>query len=148
MYNSKRNVYTSSYRAPYSNGSTGYNSSNRYSNSSQSQMQRPKKSGAKFFETKQGYHGFNAWVKTTQGLLKISAFGRSTCKGKNHTFEVAVCTVVNLASGQTSLYNVLIDVTTMRCPIKELNLLVTKAGGGRTASGRNVTGAVVSLVKR
>lgn len=116
--------------------------------------QRFKKSGASFTTIRtgksQGMVAVNAWIKTRNGLLKISAFGyaKTAKSDRGNEFQKAVAEVTNLGSGQTAKYPVLINITKSKMSIKELNLLVTANGGGRTRSGKNVRGAVVSLVKR
>lgn len=89
----------------------------------------------------------NAWYSTKDGLVKITAFGYDKVKGGSCEFQKCVAEVIQLRTGQISKYPTLINATTKRMNIKELNLCVTAAGAGTTRSGKRVRGAVVQLNK-
>lgn len=131
------------------NNNVNRNNGGNNNNNNNNGGQRAKMSGATFSLIKEGKSkgmlSVNAWLKGRNGLVRISAFGYDTVKGKNCTFQKAVAEVTNMTSMSTSKYAVLINETTKRMSIKELNLLVTAKGGGYTSTGKRVTGAVVRL---
>jgi len=116
--------------------------------------QQTKKSGAIYTKIRKGKNegqmAVNAWRKTRNGLMTASAMPVDgvTHSGQRNDFMRYVVNVVNQGYGTTQTYWCLMNVKTQTITIKELGLVISPNGSGRTASGKNVRGYFGKFTRR
>lgn len=149
-YNNNRNQYGQN-RGYRQNNYGGYPQQQGYSQ--QQPPQRFKKSGAKYSIIKQGnFEGYpivNAWMKTRQGLVKITiAPYRDTreVESKSNKFLTMIASI-KVGFNPPQIMPCLYNLTNKKIVLPNVGLLVTPNGGGMTRNGKRVTGAVVQLNK-
>lgn len=137
-------MYNNNYRS-----NSSYNSNYRNNNYQQNSSSAPqfKKSGAKYSTITKGKNmggtSISAWRKTKSGLIIAKCFPVSaevyTSKTGKEFLRYAV-DVSNSSMGTSKTYWCLYCLQTKKLVIKELGLVISPNGSGRTASGKSVTG--------
>lgn len=133
----------------YNNNNRGYNNNNNgggYNNNNNAPQY--KRSGAKYTSIRNGklagtgLDAVNAWKLTRNGLLTASAFPVDGVEhqGQRNDFLRYVVTVANASAGTTQTYWCLMTKSTRKIVIKELGLVISPNGSGKTKGGKVVTG--------
>lgn len=106
-----------------------------------------KKSGAVYSKIRKGkMEGLtccNAWRKTKLGLMtaSIMPYSDELIEGsRDNQYIKMLAEVTNRSLGTTQKYTCLMNIKTQVITIKELGLVITPNGQGRTSSGKIVRG--------
>lgn len=115
----------------------------------------PKRSAAKYTVMTKGKNigleCVNGFKAGKQGLLTFSAFpvdGREHESQTGNVFLRYVVTVVHRGTGATNTYWCLMSKRTRKISVKELGLVISPNGSGRTSSGKSVTGTICRNTKK
>lgn len=152
-YNGNRQFNGGGYQQRQYNGG-GYQQHQYNGGGYQQPQQRFKKSGAKYSMIKKGNHEgaiiVNAWMKSRQGLLKITCApynGTHEVKSQNGNTFLTYIASLDYGNGNTRILPCLYNVGNKKITLSAVNLLITPNGGGFTRSGKRVTGSVLQLSK-
>lgn len=138
------------------NNNSNYNGSNGYNNNNNNQPQS-KKSGVVYTVIKQGKFAelmiVNAWNKSkSRGLIVATvapyyASGDKVESKTGNSYMKMMCTVEYKSSGHQKLFPCLMNIATKVIVLKELGMVITPNGSGKTSSGKKVTGYFGTMTK-
>lgn len=155
-YNNGNRQYNSGGFPPRQYNGGGFQQPRQYNGGGYQQQpqQRTKKSGAKYSLIKKGNHEgaiiVNAWMKSRNGLLKITCApynGTHEVKSQNGNTFLTYIASLDYGNGNTRILPCLYNVGNKKITLSAVNLLITPNGGGITRSGKRVTGSVLQLSK-
>jgi hypothetical protein len=132
----------------------GYNNNQYY----QAPPQPPKRSGAKYTMLKdgnwKGNYIVNAWNSSkSRGMITVKvspyhATGKIVTSEKGNEYHKMIAHVFYKRTGNTVVIPCLMNIETQVIVLKEIGMVVTPNGNGRTRSGKAVTGYFGTMLKK
>ncbi len=150
VYKKQYNQYgQQSFNGPYAQG--------HYQQPVYNQPPPPKKSGATYTKISKGkFEGFtivNAWNKSRKGLVTATvapyhASGDLVTSDKGNEYIKMIASLKYERTGNEKLMPCLMNLKTKVIVLKEISMVITPNGSGRTASGKKATGYFGTMFKK